>query len=291
MGKAARKKKSSRKEPDQQIPMRPAPNWPLLALALIGMGITAYLTATVWAGQAVAGCAAGGGCDIVLNSRWSKLFGLPTSFWGFLAYAGLGAIAFIKRSDLHWKLAWAAALFGVLYSVYLTGVSLLELKAACPYCLTSLGLMTAILATVAIQRPRELPNFSWPFWLLWTVSGALVLTFVLHLNYTGMSGKSEQPEDPWVRSLAEHLAKSNVKFYGAYWCPHCADQKEMFGSSAHRLPYIECSPYGPEAAQAEACRERGIQSYPTWIINGQRYVGILTLEELARYSEFKGGAP
>lgn len=31
-----------------------------------------------------------------------------------------------------------------------------------------------------------------------------------------------------------------------------------------------------------------IQSYPTWIINGRRYEGVLTLKELADYSGFHG---
>ncbi|MBI2985210.1 MAG: vitamin K epoxide reductase family protein [Deltaproteobacteria bacterium] len=291
MGKAARKKKSGGKEVVQRSPTRPVPNWPLLGLALIGMGITAYLTATAWAGQTVAGCTEGSGCDVVLNSHWSKLFGLPISFWGFLAYASLAGIAFIKRADLHWKLAWVVSLFGVLYSIYLTGVSLVELKATCPYCLTSLGLMTVILATVAYQWPRDLPKFSWRAWLLWSVSGSLILMLVLHLHYAGMLGKSAQPEDPWVRSLAEHLAKTDAKFYGAYWCPHCNDQKEMFGSSVDRLPYIECSLQGRNAPQAAVCQAAAIETYPTWVIGGRRYEGVLTLGELARYSGFQGAFP
>lgn len=291
MGKAARKKKSGRKELVQQIPMRAAPNWPLLGLALVGIGLTAYLTIAAWNEQAVAGCTAGSGCDVVLNSRWSKLFGLPTAFWGFLAYSSLAAIAFIKRSDLHWKLAWAVSLLGVLYSIYLTAISFLELKAACPYCLTSLVLMATILGAVTYQRPPDLARFSWRPWLLGTVPVGLLVVLILHLHYAGVWGSTTTVEEPKMRALAEHLVKSNAKFYGAYWCPHCADQKEMFGSSASRLPYIECSPFGSGGPQASACSDMGIKSYPTWIIDGQRHVGVLTLEELARYSDFKGEMP
>ena len=291
MGRAAKKKKSGRKEVVQQVPTRAVPNWPLLGLALIGMGITAYLTATTWAGQAVAGCAVGGGCDIVLNSQWAKLFGLPTSFWGFLAYTSLAGIAFIKHPELHWKLAWVVSLFGVLYSLYLTTISFLELKAACPYCLSSLALMLAIMGTVAYQRPRELPRFSWGSWLLKTIPVGLILALVLHLHYAGVWGKSTGPEDPKVRALAEHLAKKETKFFGAYWCPHCQEQKEMFGASAERLPYIECSPLGADYPQAKICDEARIQRYPTWVIDGRRYEGVLTRDELARYSGFEGGFP
>ena len=159
--------------------VRTIPNWPLLGLALIGMGLTVYLTVSTLFGQEVAGCTVGSDCDVVLNSRWATLFGLPTSLWGFLAYASLAGIAFIKRPDLHAKLAWSVALFGVFYSLYLAFISFTQLQAACPYCLTSLSLLLAILGLVSYQWPRSLPHFSWPRWALMTVSGGLILVLEL----------------------------------------------------------------------------------------------------------------
>lgn len=291
MGKAASSKKTRKKGLDAQRPMRSCPNWPLLGLALIGMGLTAYLTFTFWAGQAVAGCTEGSGCDLVLNSRWSKLFGLPTSFWGFLAYAALAGTAFIKEEDLHWKFAWTIALFGVLYSLYLTSVSVIVLEAACPYCLTSLALMVVILGIVTYQRPTSLPKFSWRPWLLKTATTGVVLVTALHLHYAGVWSKPSGPEDPTVRALAEHLTETGAKFYGASWCPHCDEQKELFGASAHRLPYVECSPAGRRGPRATICNLMGIESYPTWIINGRRLVGRLSLSELAQYSGFREKTP
>lgn len=291
MGKASRKKRHDKKETVQEAPQRTAPNWPLFALALVGTALTGYLTATAWAGQTVAGCAAGSGCDLVLNSRWSKLFGLPISFWGFLAYASLAGIAWIRGADTRWKLAWMVSLFGALYSLYLTLMASTELEAACPYCLASLALMLAILATVTYQRPQNLPKFSLGSWLLWSGASGVAVVIALHLHYAGVWGKTAAPEDPKVRALAEHLAKTDAKFYGAYWCPHCEDQKLMFGASAHRLPYIECSPQGARGPLAKICSDVRIERYPTWIIGGSRREGVLTLTELARYSAFPGGFP
>ncbi len=289
MDKPARKNKTGKREPSRQVPMRASPNWLLLGLALIGMGISGYLTFSAWTGQAVAGCTvAGTGCDKVLNSEWSKLFGVPTALWGFLAYTALAGVAFIKRADTHFQLAWILSLFGVLYSGYLTTISLTELRTTCPYCLTSGALMIAILITVIYQRPLSLPKFSWRPWLIKTVTIGVVLVAAIHLHYMGVWGKSFGPEDPYTRALAEHLQKANVKFYGAYWCPHCKEQKEEFGASAARLPYIECSPMGPGTSQAAVCDEKGIQGYPTWIIDGQRYEGVLSLSQLAQYSRFPG---
>jgi uncharacterized membrane protein len=267
--------------------LRDTPNWPLFGLALIGMALSGYLTFTAWQGKLVAGCSVGSACDAVLSSRWSTLLGMPTSFWGFLTYALLAAIAWNKRSDTQWKAAWVVSFFGLLYSVYLTSVSLLVLHAACPYCLSSLALMTAIFVTVTMQRPDKLPNFSWGPWLAKTAGTALVLILALHLHYAGYLGKGAGPEDPWIRGLAEHLSRINAKFYGASWCPHCSEQKEMFGSSVARLPYVECSTGGPGSRQTEPCAKAGVESYPTWTINGSRYTGTQSLENLAEASKYK----
>ena len=88
-------------------------------------------------------------------------------------------------------------------------------------------------------------------------------------------------------SFAMCINDSGAKFYGAYWCPHCVEQKELFGASEKRLPYIECSPAGPSAPQATECKEKDIKGYPTWIINGTRYTGLLSLDTLAQYSNYK----
>jgi len=290
MAQAAKSKKAKPKS--SRTVVKDAPNWPMLGLAVIGMVLAAYLTVMAWQEKLVAFCAAGSACDAVLSSRWSTLFGMPTSFWGFLTYALLAAIAWNKRSESQWRVAWIISLFGLLYSLYLTWVSLFEVRAACPYCLSSLALMTAIFITVATQRPKNLSEFSWGPWLAKSAGGALVIVLALHLHYAGYWGKTAGPEDPWIRGLAEHLTKTNAKFYGAGWCPHCKEQKEMFGSSVKRVPYVECSPGGPGTPQAAVCTAAGVESYPTWTINGQRYVGTQSLENLAQFSKYKdqGGA-
>ena len=285
MAQAAKSKKAKPKS--SRTVVKDAPNWPMLGLAVIGMVLAAYLTVMAWQEKLVAFCAAGSACDAVLSSRWSTLFGMPTSFWGFLTYALLAAIAWNKRSESQWRVAWIISLFGLLYSLYLTWVSLFEVRAACPYCLSSLGLMTAIFITVAMQRPKNLSGFSWGPWLAKSAGGALVIVLALHLHYAGYWGKTAGPEDPWIRGLAEHLTKTNAKFYGAGWCPHCKEQKEMFGSSVKRVPYVECSPGGPGTPQAAVCTAAGVESYPTWTINGQRYVGTQSLENLAQFSNYK----
>ena len=294
MGKKAQARRDASAKPRPAFagpPVRTSPNWPLLGLSLLGMILSGYLSWTAFNNQSVKGCDVGSACDIVLSSQWATTLGLPTAFWGFLTYVALAAIAFIKRVDRHWQLAWIVSFFGLLYSAYLTIVSMTVLKAACPYCLTSLGLMAAIFALVTWQRPDALRGFSWGRLLTRSAPVAVVLIGILHMQYTGVFGQMQTPEDPLARALAEHLSRSDVKFYGAEWCPHCQDQKKLFGVAAKRLPYVECSPEGYGTPLAPICKDMDIKSYPTWIIKGKRIEKVMTMTELANETGFKAPAP
>ena len=154
--------------------MRPSPNWLLFALSAVGMALSGYLAWTALSGGSVKGCDVGGGCDVVLSSQWATTLGMPTAFWGFLTYTTLAAIAFVRRVDRHWQYAWMLSLFGLLFSAYLTTISLTVLGATCPYCLTSLALMTAIFVVVTTQRPETIKGFRWGTWAGNTAIPALV---------------------------------------------------------------------------------------------------------------------
>ena len=287
-----RKSKARRPRIAETHALRSGPNWPLLALSCVGMVLTGYLTSAALVGAAVQGCSVGGGCDTVLTSRWATLLGVPTSLWGFVGYAALAGIAwFVRRVDRHWSWAWTIAFFGFCYSVYLTVVSLTILHSACPYCLTSLALMTSILGLTTWQRPAALTRRAWISPVAGRAAIAAVVILVLHANYVAPEAEPVGPEDPAVRALAEHLKAKGVLFYGASWCPHCQEQKRMFGASARRLPYIECNLAGPNAPQASACSQAGVQTYPTWIINGRAIVGqVMTLAQLADATGFPAAA-
>ena len=77
------------------------------------------------------------------------------------------------------------------------------------------------------------------------------------------------------------LKDKGAKFYGAFWCPHCQNQKKLFGRSQRLLPYIECStPDGKN--QLQECNDAGIKGYPTWeFVDGSRLEGEIPLSQLA----------
>jgi len=86
--------------------------------------------------------------------------------------------------------------------------------------------------------------------------------------------------------LAQCLSEKGVKFYGASWCPHCAEQKRMFGSSMKYVDYVECAVPGNSRGMTQVCKEANIESFPTWIFpDGTRLTG----EQLPRALADKAG--
>jgi len=82
--------------------------------------------------------------------------------------------------------------------------------------------------------------------------------------------------------FAQCIKNSGANFYGAFWCPHCKDQKELFGTSVQYLPYVECStPDGN--GQTQICKDKNIQGYPTWVFaDGSTQSGEIQLDALAQ---------
>mmetsp|Transcript_27426 Transcript_27426/g.57230 ORF Transcript_27426/g.57230 Transcript_27426/m.57230 type:complete len:262 (+) Transcript_27426:2-787(+) len=92
-------------------------------------------------------------------------------------------------------------------------------------------------------------------------------------------------------ALAKYLQSTNAQMYGAFWCPHCSRQKELFGKEAWAyIDYVECSPKGYKS-QFGLCTTEGVDGYPEWKFgNGKRVGGEMELMEIAKASGWKGAA-
>lgn len=256
----------------------------LRMLTIAGLLLTAYLSWIAWSGGSAALCTEGSGCELVQGSRWSRLLGLPIAAWGLLLYAALAWTAWRPAPRLvRWRRLWRLAFIGLAVSVYLTLAGLIALQAVCAWCLASLAIMATVFALVHTGRPDAAPGTPWSTW--WLGNGLLALGLLAVLQLSAM-GLLERREDPRLRALAEHLAQSQVKFYGASWCPACNEQKNAFGAAARHLPYVECSPDGRNGGVAFECISAGVGGYPTWVIDRQQYSEVLPPERLARISGF-----
>lgn len=101
----------------------------------------------------------------------------------------------------------------------------------------------------------------------------LVVALCALLVLAGCGGKYD--------ALAQCMTEKGVTFYGAYWCPHCASQKEQLGNSMKFINYVECS-LPNKAGQTKICIDEAIEKYPTWhFAPGDRVQGVMTPEQLA----------
>jgi len=91
-------------------------------------------------------------------------------------------------------------------------------------------------------------------------------------------------------ALAKHLSQSGAIMYGAYWCPHCSRQKEMFGSEAWSyIKYIECSAKGYAYGGPKMCAPALENGFPTWKFSKDNIAsGEMALGRIADLSAYKG---
>jgi hypothetical protein len=107
---------------------------------------------------------------------------------------------------------------------------------------------------------------------------AVIVAIAIAVGYY-FYNRSQHKYDSFARCLRDR----GLKMYGAWWCPHCQDQKEKFAASFEYAPYIECGIKGDPKGQNPQCKEDGIKHYPTWQFppTGERVERVFELQELS----------
>lgn len=282
------------------------------AIAAIGVVETAYLTIAKFTTGSVI-CPTSG-CDKVLNSPYATVFGtVPLSLLGCLAYLSIAILALAPKAvnpntnkGLHsqlenktWQALFIITAAMVIFSSYLMYLMAFEIKELCIYCISSAVISLSLFVLVLVGRE-------------WEDIGQLVFTGILvamvsSIGALGLYNSVRSPaasvsspgivapavtttSGPAELALVRHLREIGAKEYGAYWCPHCHDQKMLFGKEAAALiDYVECDPRG-QNSRAQLCQAAAanVKGFPTWEIKGQFYSGTQSLEKLADLSGYTG---
>lgn len=293
----------------------------IAAIAILGVIATAYITVAKLTQNSTA-CPAGS-CDLVLSSPYATVFGLPLALFGFLAYASMAAFALAPlainptrqkefRSQVEnwtWLLLLVGAIAMTVFSGYLMYLLFFQIRATCIYCIASAIFSTTLLVLTIVGR-----NWEDIGQILFTgiVVGMITLIGTLGVyagvnqpvaTTPGQNSASLSPTTPptpgvgWQITttsgeaeiaLARHLTQIGAKEYVAWWCPHCHEQKQLFGQQAYaQINHIECAADG-QNGRPDVCQAANVQSFPTWEIKGQLYPGVKSLEELAQLSGYQG---
>ena len=250
------------------------------------------------------------GCDKVLNSAWGTLFGsVPLSLLGLLAYAAVLLLALLpllpglqeNKADLSRRTWWglfSVSLGMAVFSGVLLGLMVLKIQAFCFFCVLSavLSLLMFVLSVVGGGWDDPGPLlFRGTLLALAVLMSGLIWASVVDPDRPeeAATGRGVPPEvmavsSPAAVDLADHLLAAGAVMYSAYWCPHCHDQKELFGKQASdQLQVVECAPDGRDN-QADLCKRKGLTGFPSWEIKGKIDSGVKPLSELADLSGYKG---
>jgi hypothetical protein len=232
-------------------------------LATVGAIDTGSITLKRWGLLGSLTCPGGAdGCDKVLGSAWGTVLGQPLSLFGFLAYLAmllLALLPLVLRGETRNRLA------------SISGWGLLLIS-------TGMAAFKLVFRVVLVALVVGLAGLGW---------AAAVDRPAGETGGRGVPPVVTTVSTPEAIALAEHLSRSGVVMYSAWWCPHCNDQKKLFGKEATaRLTIVECAADGRDS-QTERCAAKGIQGFPSWEIKGKLDSGVKSLQDLAERSGFK----
>jgi len=126
----------------------------ILILAFCGIANSAYLAESEITGTPlICDIQNLSGCNIVANSQYSQLFGIPLAEYGVLFYGilfVLAALELVLFDRVLRRVLQGISLIGVLASLYFTAIQVFFIGAFCIYCLASalIALFIFILATL-----------------------------------------------------------------------------------------------------------------------------------------------
>ena len=282
----------------------------MAVLATVGVIDTGTITLKRWGLLGDLICPMGtDGCDKVLNSPWGTIAeGIPLSFVGLLAYGAVLLMALLpllpglneNKTDLSRRTWWGlftVSLGMAVFSGVLLGLMVFKIQAFCFFCLLS-GILSLLLLILSVvgggwDDPGQL-IFRGVLVALAVLLGGLIWASVLDPDRAELpTGEGVAPlvtseSSPAAVALADHLTSGGAVMYSAYWCPHCHEQKELFGKEASaKLNVVECAADG-ENNQADLCRSKGLEGFPSWEIKGTIESGVQSLDSLAERSGYRG---
>lgn len=282
----------------------------MAVLATVGVIDTGTITLKRWGLLGDLICPMGtDGCDKVLNSPWGTIAeGIPLSFVGLLAYGAVLLMALLpllpglneNKTDLSRRTWWGLFTVSIgmaVFSGVLLGLMVFKIQAFCFFCLLS-GILSLLLLILSVvgggwDDPGQL-IFRGVLLALAVLLGGLIWASVLDPDRAELpTGEGVAPlvtseSSPAAVALADHLTSGGAVMYSAYWCPHCHEQKELFGKEASaKLNVVECAADG-ENNQADLCRSKGLEGFPSWEIKGTIESGVQSLDSLAERSGYRG---
>lgn len=122
-------------------------------IALIGLADAVYLTVKHFNKEAVP-CSLVTGCEQVLTSQYAEIFGIPTAFYGVLAYFAAFSLAILAAFGRRhmWFVFGLLTSMMLIFTVWLTYVQGFLIEAYCQYCLLSAATTLTLFVTAVASK-------------------------------------------------------------------------------------------------------------------------------------------
>lgn len=137
--------------------------WAPVGLSGLGIYVSGYLVTKRFSGGSLA-CTRWAQCDVVNNSVYSQLYGVPVcviGLGGYLLLLGLAlaALFMVGRRQRHiLLLSFLLALGGVGFSAYLTYLEIYVIEALCAWCIASAVIITLLAIVEGLLAWRVMPQ-------------------------------------------------------------------------------------------------------------------------------------
>ena len=268
------------------------------ALSVVGSIETGYLSLSHAFSEPVIGvCSNGISCNTLLNGPYSSIpiIDFPLTYVAFVGYMIVAAISTsqLVNTSVWNKDSLNLILLGITtamatFSTYLMFLLTFILRSSCPYCY--LSAIISISNAIIVWTHKIVPNVTKRVVVSLTSSMITMvasgfLFYVTSALYPEATYATPPPpaaitstkqmiseeeinlSPPLITKsssikaieIAKRLKKNDAKFYGAYWCSHCYNQKQILGKEAKEYyQYIECDKKGFNT-QFDLCRSKKVR--------------------------------
>ena len=236
--------------------------WPkilIATLSTIGIVDTGAITLKEWGLFTSLSCpGTQNSCETVLNSPWGTLFAnnqinIPLSLAGFITYLSILVITIIlslnlispkeKLSKFLWWVIFLISCGSTTFSFLLMYIMIFKIQVNCLFCIISAILSFSIffISMIGAKFESREPMIFRGFIIATSVllGGLIWSTNVDPSNARSVQSPTENvspkittSSSPQKVKFAKFLNENNIVMYSAYWCPHCHDQKQLFGKDS-----------------------------------------------------------
>ncbi|HEY7634110.1 MAG TPA: vitamin K epoxide reductase family protein [Gemmatimonadales bacterium] len=132
-------------------------------MSLVGLFVSAYLYLYKIGRIGTLACGSGG-CETVQASPWSRIAGVEVALVGVVGYAALLLVALMALQPALATRRWPPTLLlvlaslGLLFTMYLTSLELLVIRAICRWCVGSAAIITSIFVLALLDFRRGGPG-------------------------------------------------------------------------------------------------------------------------------------